>query len=149
MKAKYFVLSIVILFFFTNNSINAQDSTKKLQGKLHKVIKEKVKEKLKLDDSTSEKFNKMYDEYQIETRELNKTRIKLYKYIESNLNSDDISTKLDELLNNETKIQKTHEKYIENLKTIFTSKQLATLLVFSQKVKKLLRNEIGKRKNLK
>ena len=141
---KYTILILAFILLFASESFS-QDSTK-MHLKLHKVIKEKIKDKLNLDDEVYAKFSDYYDNFQVDSKLLNKKRLLLLKNIEKNIDVIDNNNKIEELVSLEGKIHLIRKEFIENLKSIFTPNQLAKFIIFSQKVRKFLSKEISKKK---
>jgi predicted patatin/cPLA2 family phospholipase len=65
----------------------------------------------------------------------------LVKYIEDNTDALDISQKMDDLLNIQTKIIDARRDYIEKAKKILTPQQLAKAIVFQKKLRKIMNTE--------
>ncbi|MCX6164243.1 MAG: hypothetical protein NTU73_05185 [Ignavibacteriae bacterium] len=133
---------IIILLIFViglNISLKAQEDTSMTgsRQKLKKVIKEKLMEKLNIDESTANKFFKLFNEQRKVTNEYNKDKRQLMKSIEENPDASDVMTKINELIEIDDKINKSRKEFIMDL-------QKAQSIIFQKNLRKLFLKDKGK-----
>jgi hypothetical protein len=143
---------IVILLIFIvglSLSIKAQEDTS-ITGshhKLNKAVKEKLMEKLDIDEATANKFFSLFNKQKKVIREYNKDKKQLMKSIEENPGASDVLTKINELIEIDDKINKSRKEFISDLQKIFTPKQIAQSITFQKNLRKLfLKDKKDKRK---
>jgi hypothetical protein len=132
---------IMLLIFISlcfSFSLKAQEDTtlNNSRNKLRKVIKEKLMEKLNIDDATANKFIKLFNEQKKVIQDYNKEKRQLFKSIEDNPNSGDVSNKISSLLDIDDKINKSRRDFIADLGKILTPQQIAQALVFQKNLRK-------------
>ena len=139
-------LTLLLIIVLHNFSFAQNDDPKDFKERIRKVAKEKIMEKLQLDEQTAEEVIELATKSREEIAKLNKQRLSIYKYFEDNPEAEDIEQKLDELIDIEVKITEHREKLLTDLKQILTSQQIAQALVFQLKFTKYLREQIEKHK---
>jgi hypothetical protein len=134
-KAYYFVLAVIIILLSGSNSnIFAQKNSNGIREKIEKIKLEKLLKKLDLDESTKAVFTEKYKSYSSTIKELNAKRFKAYKLMAENLESGEgLDTLVNLVLNYEDEVNKEKIQFAEDLKTILTPKQLATMIIFERK----------------
>jgi hypothetical protein len=139
---KRIILLLCIAFCF-NFSLHAQNDTtlSNSRTKLRKVIKEKLMEKLNIDDATANKFIKLFNEQKKTIGDYNKEKRQIFKSIEENPDAGDVSDKINDLLNIDDKINKSRRDFIDDLKRILTPKQIAQSLIFQKNLRKYFMKE--------
>jgi hypothetical protein len=144
MAKKILLLLIIALCF--NISLKAQEDTTFTNSriKLRKVIKEKLMEKLNIDDATANVFIKLFNEQKKSIGDYNKEKRQIFKSIEENPNSGDVSGKISTLLDIDDKINKSHRDFITELGKILTPQQIAQSLIFQKNLRKFFIKEQGK-----
>lgn len=140
---KNFIL-IVTIFILSFSAVEAQP--KKMTDELKKIRKEKYLENVSVDDATADKYFEIFDENFLSLRKLNKQKKDNMEYIENNVEASDISAKIDEILDIESKILEKKRDMFVQLKTFLTPKQIAQSIIFQVKFTKELKNQIDKRK---
>jgi hypothetical protein len=135
------IKKIMLLIFISlcfNFGINAQEDTTltNSRNKLRKVIKEKLMDKLSIDDATANKFIKLFNEQKKTIGDYNKEKRQLFKSIEDNPNAGDVSNKISTLLDIDDKINKARREFINDLGKILTPQQIAQALVFQKNLRK-------------
>lgn len=140
-KYSLFLIAFFILGFTFGNAFTQQDTTDNRQI-LKKAIKKKFIENLGLDKETGDKFFRLYNESRKELNELNKKQKEILEYINTNYDAEDISSKIDEMMENENKIFETRKNFINSLKEFLTPQQIAKSIVMQQKMRKLLTGKI-------
>lgn len=147
---KTFKLIIFVLAFILlagSDSYSQNDTTRaKEKEKLRKVVKEKLIEKLNIDEATAGKFIEITAANRKEMKEYNKKRKELTDYIFDNPQSSDIGTKLEELLDTENKVNQTRNEYYAKLKAILTPNQIAQAMVFQKELVKFMKKEMKRDK---
>lgn len=133
MIRKLILLILFILGFLIADYSIAQDDKDDFRTKIEKIKIEKLVKKLDLDKSSEDIFIIKYKEFSRKIRELNKKRIGLVKQVEDNLDSGQgLDSLITEMLNVEQQITTARKDYAEDLKTILTAKQIATMVIFEK-----------------
>jgi len=141
-KTKLILLFLIVIV--SQNFIYSQIDNKK---KLQRIIRQKFIEKLEISDSLGDKFFKIYNKSINDIRALNKEKKDLMESIESNLDASDMSSKTDRLFEIDQQIENSKKDFYNELKTIFTYKQIAQTIIFQRNLKQFLNKEIRKRNN--
>ncbi len=148
MKNLLLILSFIILTVSSGYSqvddpprdrepINREDFREKLIA----LKKEKLKEKMNLDETTTDKLFDVVTRTMDQIKEFNKQKRLAYQYIEQNPDASDIDTKINELLDYDIQIANAKKEQYEELKTFLTSKQIAEAYVFNRKFDQELRKK--------
>ena len=141
-KFLYLCFAFIFVLLANNISFSQNDTNNNSSGKeIRKIVRQKLMEKLNVDDKTINSYLIVYAEYRKKDIELNKQKAALVKYIEDNTDALDISQKMDDLLNIQTKIIDARRDYIEKAKKILTHQQLAKAIVFQKKLRKIMNTE--------
>ncbi|HCN37696.1 MAG TPA: hypothetical protein DIS94_08305 [Bacteroidetes bacterium] len=106
-------------------------------------------EKLSIDENTADKYLTLTKNFQSSIRTLSSNQRKIYKELESNLDSPDLSSKIDEITNIDIQIANQKKEYYNNLKSIFTPKQIAQSIILQRDLFKKVKSEVDKRKKKK
>lgn len=149
MKIKYSILTLLVLTFLTVNLSFAQKDNFKFSDEVNKVLKSKLMEKLSIDENTADKYLTLTKNFQSSIRTLSSNQKKIYKELESNLDSPDLSSKIDEITNIDIQIANQKKEYYNNLKSIFTPKQIAQSIILQRDLFKKVKSEVDKRKKKK
>jgi len=137
----------LILFFFTTGFSFAQrDGKNKTSDDLDRVLKQKVMEKLNFDESTADRLILAYKDNKKQMRIINKERKEIMESIELDPGATDIETKLDKMLEIETKMTDLRKNFFTDLKTFLTPQQIAKTLVLRKNFNKELRKQMGKQR---
>lgn len=150
-KIKYlFIVSVVALLILSGIEIKAQDGNN-IIDKIEKIKIEKLIKRLNLDESTSSVFTEKYKAFSKEIRELNQQRLQAYKLMVENLETGNgLDTLVDKVLSIENEINQKRMDYAQELKTMLTPKQIATMIIFERRfnaqVRNLIRNYIKEKK---
>lgn len=142
---KLFILVISLVLFIGTNAYSQKDSSRS-NGKLRKVVKEKLMERVGLDESTADKLIEMTAEHRKEMKDFQKKRKELAEYIFDNPSNSNIGSKLDELFDVENKIHKAKSDHYLNLKSFLTPAQIAQSMTFQKDLLKFMKKEIDKKK---
>ena len=148
MVKKLFIAGCLVMILITGgNAFSQQDSSKPRDGKkFKKAIKEKFMEKLSIDEQTADKYLELYNAHRKSIAELNKKRFDLMKGLEENIDSPDLNTKLDEIVNIEVQIAQKKQDFYENAKKILTPKQIVQSLQFQKDLGKFVKKEMHKKR---
>ncbi len=156
MKQKiYNFLRILLMagFLFSFTKTFSQDD--ELREKIENIKLEKMTKKLELDDATKTTFIEKYKSFGKSLRELNLKRAKIYRQMNENLESGNgLDTLTEQIIKVESEINESKINFLNDLKTMFTAKQLAGMIIFERKftneLRKLLKgNKREERKNKK
>lgn len=144
---------IILVIMFCASAVHAQVKRDDIWNKIEKIKVEKLINRLDLDESTASQFKDKYIEFGKTIRRLNQKRAFTYKLMAENLQSGEgLDTLFDQLLSIEDQITTARRNFAEDLKTILTTKQIVTMVLFERKfnaeLKKLLQ-EYMKKKNMK
>ncbi len=143
MKTLNFLILAVIVLFFTATAQSQTDTSRAAQKeKLKKMVKEKLMEKMNLDDATATKLMELASANRKEMRELRKKEKELTDYIFDNPTAADVGTKIEDLLETENKINQTRNEHYAKLKTFLTPTQIAQSLVFQKELTKFMKKEM-------
>lgn len=140
------LLLLLFIALCINIPLRAQEDTTLVNSrlKLRKVIKEKLMEKLNIDDATANKFIKLFNEQKRTIGDYNKEKRQLFKSIEENPNASDVTGKINSMLDIDDKINKSRRDFITELGKILTPQQIAQSLVFQKNLRKYFMKEQGK-----
>jgi hypothetical protein len=140
------ILNLLILtlsfVLFTSAGSYSQNDTSRTKDKLKKIVKEKLMEKMNLDDATATKLIEITAANRKEMKELRKKEKDLTDYIFENPQSSDIGIKLDDLLNTENKINQLQNEHYTKLKSFLTPNQIAQSMVFQKELMKFMKKEM-------
>jgi hypothetical protein len=142
LKIKLFLIILIILI--GQSLIYSQNDNKR---KLQKIIKQKFIEKLDISDSLGDKFFKIYNKSLNDIKTLNKEKKDLMESIENNLDASDMNTKTDRLFEIDQQIENSKKDFYNELKTLFSYKQIAQTIIFQRNLKQFLKKEMRKRNN--
>jgi hypothetical protein len=147
-KSYKIFVPLVLLFLMSNLSL-AQDD---FREKIEEVKLEKLTKKLELDDNTKENFIEKYKSFSKTMRTLNVKRVKTYKLMTENIESGNgLDTIVNQLIDNENEINQKRVDFVNDMKSILTSPQIAKMIVFERKfnneIKKLLKQYQKDNKN--
>ena len=120
--------------------IFAQDKDDDFREKIENIKLDKMVKKMELDESTIATFKDKYKTFSKSMRQLNTLRAKAYKEMTENIESGNgIDTLVDQVLNYETEINRERTDFVNDLKSILTSKQIAIMIVFERRFNNQLR----------
>jgi hypothetical protein len=144
MTKKILLLLFIAMCF--NLNLKAQEDTTLTNSriKLRKVIKEKLIEKLGIDEATANVFIKLFNEQKKTIGDYNKEKRQIFKSIEENPNAGDVKSKINSLLDIDDKINKSRRDFITELGKILTPQQIAQSLIFQKNLRKFFLKEQGK-----
>ena len=138
---KNFIL-IAVIFIISLGAAHAQPKT--MTEELKKLRKEKYLESVSIDEATADKYFEVYDANYETIAELMKQKKDNMEYIEKNSDAQDVTSKLEEMLDIDSKILEKKKELYTQLKTFLAPKQLAQSVVFQAKFNKELKNQIDK-----
>jgi len=141
---KNFIL-IVTIFIISLGAAQAQP--KKMTEELKKIRKEKFLESVSIDEATADKYFAVYDANFEAIAALMKQKKDDMEYVEKNSDASDITARLEEILDLDTKILEKKKELYAQIKTILTPKQLGQSVVFQYKFNKELKKQVEKKKD--
>ncbi len=115
-------------------------------NKLKEVRKQKFLEVVSVDDATADRYFELFEANFSAIQNLSNQKKDNLAYVEKNTDASDVTAKLDEILELDTKILEKKKELYKELKTFLTPKQLAQTVVFQAKFTKKLKEEIEKKK---
>jgi Spy/CpxP family protein refolding chaperone len=147
MFKRLLIAGAVVMFFITaGNAYSQHDSLKRNDGrKFKKAVKEKFMEKLSIDEPTADKYLEMYSAHRKSISDLHKRHSDLLKSLEENIDSPDLSTKLDEIANIDMMIAQKKLDFYESSKKILTPKQIVQSLQFQKELGKFVKKEMHRK----
>lgn len=114
--------------------------------RLDRYKKIRMVEALKLDDETGLKLVSRYNKHRERVKELEEERSKvidkLYSQIQSNASEAELQKTFSEYFEIERKTLDSRKKFLDELKEIFTAKQIAEYIVFEREFMRDLRNVV-------
>jgi hypothetical protein len=137
------IVIILILIVGFNFTLQAQEDTS-LTGsrhKLKKVVREKLIEKLEIDEASADKFITLYNEQKKVMGDYNKDKKDLMRTIEDNPDASDVMKKINDLIEIDDKINKSRKEFIAELQKFLTPKQIAQSIIFQKNLRKLFLKE--------
>lgn len=142
------ILFLLIVVLSINSCLKAQEDSSMVNSRkqLKKAIKEKLIEKLKIDDETANKFLKLANDEKRNMEEYSKEKRNIANYLEENPDALDVMDKVYELLAIDDKINKSRREFVEELKKILTSQQIAKALIFQKNLRKMFYKDSRKDK---
>ncbi len=138
-KLKIFTFAIIILAVCSSGLYAQRDSSGR---KLKKVIREKLVEKIGIDETTADKVITLQTKHRKEIKELRKLQADYLKDITDNPESQDISSKLDAFVDCDNKIYQKRKEFLDDLKSFLTPKQIAQMMSFSKDLSKFMKKEM-------
>ncbi len=141
------ILLLVILFATANFTIAQIDEDKKeFRDNIENIMKQKIIENLNIDESTADKFVTAYKQNAEEVRKLDMENRELLKSIEQDPDASDIDTKLDKILDIDSKKNEQRKIFFNELRTFLTPQQIAKTMILRMKFRKNLKQEILKQR---
>ena len=115
---------------------------KNFREKLFTLKKEKLMEKMNLDEVTADKVFGVVRETMEQIGEYNKQKRLTYQYIEQNPDASDIDAKINELLDFDVKIANAKKDQYDKLKEFLTPSQIAKAYLFNRNFDKELKKKL-------
>lgn len=122
------------------------NDNKPYRDEIDKIMKQKFMEKVNVDESTANNFFTMFKENNKKIRMLNKEKKEILESIEGNPDAADIDSKIDKLLDIETKIIEQKKSFMSELKTILTPQQIAKTIILQRNFEKEFKKQIIKQR---
>lgn len=130
-----FIFALVAQRAFAQNDI---------REKIERIKLEKMIKKMNLDDQTASAFKEKYQDFSKNMRELNQKRAKAFmelnKSVESGEGTDSL---LNTVLDYESQIDQARLNFVEDMKSLLTSKQIAIMIIFERRFNAELKKLIG------
>ena len=144
MKTLNLLLLVLSFIVLTSTGSYSQNDTSRsaAKEKLKKIVKEKLMEKMNLDDATATKFIELSAANRKEMKELRKKEKDLTDYIFDNPQSSDVGTKIEDLLEAQNKINQLRNDHYAKLKAFLTPTQIAQSMVFQKELVKFMKKEM-------
>jgi len=144
MKTLNLLLLVLSFIVLTSTGSYSQNDTSRAAAKekLKKIVKEKLMEKMNLDDATATKFIELSTANRKEMKELRKKEKDLTDYIFDNPQSSDVGTKIEDLLEAQNKINQLRNDHYAKLKVFLTPTQIAQSMVFQKELVKFMKKEM-------
>ncbi|MCE1166367.1 MAG: hypothetical protein LWX07_13295 [Bacteroidetes bacterium] len=136
---KIFTAALLVLIISVTGVYAQKDTSDR---KLNKVIREKLVEKLGIDESTADKVISLHVKHRQDMKEIKKQQEDYMKDILDNPDSPDIQTKLETLIDLDNKIYLKKKEFYENLKSYLTPNQIAQSMSFIRDVSKFMKKEM-------
>jgi hypothetical protein len=143
-RVRYFLIILfgILLFFALTFEAKAQND---FGDRIEKIKLDKMIKKLNLDENTTQTFTERYKSFSSKIRELNKKRFNAYKLMVENLESGSgLDTLVSQVISYEEEIISERVNFAEDMKTLLTTKQVATMIIFERKfnneIRKLLKD---------
>jgi len=144
---KNFTGIFLILFLFNAGFSFAQrDGKKKTSDDLDRILKQKVMEKLSFDEPTADRLILAYKENNKQMRIIHKEKKEIMESIELDPGAADIESKLDKMVEIDTKSAELRKSFFTELKTFLSPQQIAKTLVLRKNFHKELRKQMGKQR---
>lgn len=144
MKTLNLLILVLSFVLISNTGSYSQVDTSRVAAKekLKKMVKEKLMEKMNLDDATATKLIELSATNRKEMKELRKKEKDLTDYIFDNPTSSDVGTKIEDLLETENKINQVRNDHYAKLKAFLTPTQIAQSMVFQKELVKFMKKEM-------
>ncbi len=146
MKTLNLLILVLSFILLTGTSSYSQSDSARSRDKLKKIIKEKIIEKLKIDESSATKLIDLTTENRKDMKDLKKKRKELTEYIFENAQTSDVGTKMEDLMDTENKINQSRNDFYTKLKTFLTPNQIAQAMVFQKDLMKFMKKEMKRNK---
>ena len=142
-----FIVVGVLVFCFVLMTVAQnqpmQEAPPPMPHKVEQYKKMRLIEELKLDEETSIRFFVRYNKQTEEIREIERQRNMVIKQLtelsQSNASSNEFETAIKNYIKLGGQIAEVRAKFIDGLKEIFTTRQIAEYLIFEQKFNQNLR----------
>jgi hypothetical protein len=143
MKKINFITFTFLIIVISASCVFAQNDT--TNRRLKKIVKEKLIEKLNIDDQTAERLINLQMTHRKEIKELKKHQGELMKEITDNPQSPDVSSKIDDMLDTEYNIYIKNKDFLVTAKSFLTPTQIAQSIAFEKDLMKFLKKEIKRK----
>lgn len=153
MKILYLLVALILTISITSFSQDGMDKMMRQRNKIHQLEKIKLIDELNLDEETSVKFFARRNEMQKEVEKLEDKDDEIIKELEKSIQTKDKNSEvvqkqlLADLLKTREKIEKTKRQFIDSIKDILTTEQIAKLVVFEQRFREEIRRIILNRRH--
>ena len=153
MKILYLLVALILTISITSFSQDGMDKMMRQRNKIHQLEKIKLIDELNLDEETSVKFFARRNEMQKEVEKLEDKDDEIIKELEKSIQTKDKNSEvvqkqlLADLLKTREMIEKTKRQFIDSIKDILTTEQIAKLVVFEQRFREEIRRIILNRRH--
>lgn len=140
------LLLILFLAFAVNYSYAQKDKKAELKAELEKIMREKLRSELNMNESTIDNFISAYNDNKAVMKSLDKEKKSISKSIELDPVNADLDLKMDNIFNLESKMIEQKRKFYTELKTFLTPEEIAKTIILRKNLYKKLRKEIFEHK---
>ena len=146
------LFSVFIVFTFvslcTAQFDNNKDNDKKqFRAQIDSIMKQKLIEKLKLSESSADKYIIAIRENNGKVKDLLKEKKTIMKSIEADPEAADVGSKLDKSFEIDSRIIETRKEFIRDVSSYMTPQQIAKSMILKKNFNKEFKNQIKKHKN--
>jgi len=144
---KILLITILLLGLNAGESFSQRGNNNNFSDEIGKAMKQKLMESVNLDEATANKFVELRKEKMKQMRDLMREKRDLMKQINDNPDAADIESKLNNILDLETKAIEVRRNHINEMKLFMTPQQIAKSMIFIKKFNKEFRNQIKQKGN--
>lgn len=138
---------IIIIILSANLSYSQRDGDrKKFRDGIDTIMKQKLIDRLGVDESSADKFLNVYKDHNKQVRIIHKEKKDLMETIELDPGASDMDSKLDKMLELETKIVDAKKSFFNELRTFLSPQQIARTLILRKNFEKEFRKQINKQR---
>lgn len=144
---KIIKLMFLVLFIFTISDSFAQKDLdkKKFREKIDSVMRQKLIENADLDSMTANRFIETYNDNSKQIRKIIREKKSLLEKIETDPTDADMESKIDKLMELETRVLEIKKGFMVELKSFLTPQQIARTIIMRKNLEKVMHKEINKR----
>ena len=143
---KLILFTLLLLLSNSDNTFGQRGNQNNFSDEIGTVMKQKLIKNLNFDEATADKFVTVQNENNKHLRNIMKEKRQLMKSINDNPDAADIESKLNSILELDTKILDLRKNHMSELKAFLTPQQIAKSMIFTRKFNKEFRNQIRERK---
>lgn len=147
-KFTSYILIVTAVLLMTNVSFAQKENERKnFSDEIGNVMKQKLMDNAKFDEATADKFINLLRENNKQLRVYNKEKLELMQSINLDPEAPDMESKLEKIIELDTKILDLRKSHYNELKTFLSPQQIAKSMVFTKKFAKEFRKQMRNRKN--
>lgn len=140
------LILILLLALAVNHSYAQKDKKDELKEELVKIMREKLRSELNMNEATIDNFISAYNENKSVMKSLDKEKKSISKSIELDPGNTDLDLKMDNIFNIESKMIEQKRKFYTELKKFLTNEEIAKTIILRKNLYKKLRKEIFEHK---
>lgn len=145
MKNILYIILMLLLISLNTSFAQKENGKGRFSDEINKVVKQKLMDSLKMDEATADKFMNIVKENNQKIKKLGKERKSIMNSIEQNPYASDIESRIDNLIEIDSKITGLRSDFIKELKTFLTPQQIARSMILRKNFNKELKSQIRKR----